>query len=148
MKRLRRAGKSNVRGAGWGAETFQESDSDDEQPRRRAKDLHPHAIVNATPAGAQSSIVNASTDFAAPPKPAQQSFQFTDTPGSNDTYAAPNYDGSEVDMDAIFQEFGFMDPELSAAWDEDHGLKAKRVRTASVSQSIHFFLIFLTMSPL
>jgi len=42
---LHRPGKSNVRGAGRGAEAFQESDSEEEQP---------HAAA-----------VNASTDFAA-----------------------------------------------------------------------------------
>ena len=140
MKRLRSAGKSNMRGAGWAGKIFQESDSDGEQPRRRTKDLHPHAIVNATPAGAHSSIVNVSTDFAALPKPAPPSFEFTDIPAPHDTQTAHNFDSSEVDMESFFQEYGLMDPELSAAWDEDHGLKAKRARTASVSKSIIFLL--------
>jgi len=135
MKRVRTV-KSN-RGAGWAVESFQESDSDGEQPRRRPKDVHPHAIVNATPAGAHSSVLNASTIAAAPTKPALRPFHFTDTV-SNDTHEATNDQGSEMDMESIFQEYGLMDPELSAAWDEDHGLKAKRARTASVSQSMLF----------
>lgn len=141
MKRLRRV-KSNVCGAGWAVETFHESDSEDEQPRQRPKDVHPHAIVNVTPAGAHSSVVNASMTAAAPTKPAPRPFHFTDTP-SNDTHAATNDPDSEVDMNSIFQEYGFMDPELSAAWDEDHGLKAKRARTASVSKSMLSYSNFL-----
>ena len=52
MKRTRRAAKSSTRGAGWTGESYQESDSEDEQgqqPRERPKDLHPHVIVNAQP---------------------------------------------------------------------------------------------------
>lgn len=134
MKRLRR-GKSTVRGVGWGAETFQESDSENEHPRQRPKDVHPHTIVNATPAGTQSSVVNASTILSAPPESVPRAFEFTDTP-SNDTHMTNNDDIYEVDLESVFQEYGFMDPELSAAWDEEHGLKAKRSRTASVSQAI------------
>jgi len=37
-------------------------------------------------------------------------------------------------MDSIFQEYGFIDPELSATWDEDHGLKLKRAQAASVKR--------------
>jgi len=145
MKRPRRAGKSKARGAGWAAEAFQESDDGDElnqQPRQRPRDLHPHAIVNATPTGAHSSIVNA---FTHPPvtKAAQEAFYFMDTLPSQETHAADHNDSFDVDIDTIFQEYGFMDPELSAAWDEDHGLKAKRTRTASVRKSITFCLIFL-----
>ena len=35
-------------------------------------------------------------------------------------------------LDSIFQDYGSIDPELSAAWDEDHGLKLKpkRAKTA------------------
>jgi hypothetical protein len=40
-----------------------------------------------------------------------------------------------MDVDSLFQEHNFMDPELSTAWDEEYGLKAKQARTASVSSS-------------
>jgi hypothetical protein len=119
---------------GWGAETFQESDSENEQPRQRPKDVHPHTIVNATPAGTHSSVVNASTILPAPPESVPQAFEFTDTP-FNDTHMTNNDDIYEMDLETVFQEYGFMDPELSAAWDEEHGLKAKRARTASVSDA-------------
>ena len=100
MKRLCSAGKSNMHGAGWAGEIFQESDSDGEQPRRHTKDLYPHAIINATPAGAHSSIVNVSTDFAALPKPVLPSFEFTDIPAPHDTQTAHNFDSS--DMESFF----------------------------------------------
>jgi hypothetical protein len=141
MKRSRRPAKSNPRGAGWTGETYQESDSDDgPEPRQRPKDLHPHVIVSATPAGTQSSVVNAFTHPTALPKPTQKPFQFVDPPPSNDNDTLVNYDDFERNMDSFFQEYGLMDPELSAAWDEDHGLKAKRARTASVSKLIPLLL--------
>lgn len=77
-------------------------------------------------------LSNASTGFAVPAKPAQQPFQFTDIPRSNETHTAPNGESSELDVDSIFQEYEFIDPELGAAWDEDHGLKLKRAQAASV----------------
>jgi hypothetical protein len=52
----------------------------------------------------------------------------------------------EMSMDSFFQEHGLMDPELSAAWDEDHGLKAKRARTASVSKLIIPCLTFVAIT--
>jgi len=130
----RRAGRSKARGVGWAAETFQESDVDEglgRQPLQRPKVLHPHAIVNATPASSQSSIVNAFTDAQPIPvsKCAPKPFNFLDTTPPN--LADPNSD-SALDMDSIFEEYNLMDPELSAAWDEDHGLQSKRARTASV----------------
>ena len=82
----------------------------------------------------EEEALNASTDFVVPARPAQQPFQFTDIPGSNGIHTAPNGESSALDMDLIFQEYGFIDPELGTAWDEDHGLKPKRARTASVKQ--------------
>lgn len=134
MKRSQHIGKSSTRGAGWTAETYQESDSDDgsaQQPRQRPRDLHPHTIVNATPAGTQSSIVNAFADHAGVPKPAPKPFIFVDTPASSRSEFTMDND-FEMTFEAMCQEYGLMDPELSAAWDEEHGLKAKRARTASV----------------
>ena len=139
MKR-RRTGKSNARGFGWAAETFQEGDDDDElgrRPPQQPKDLHPHAIVNATPESSQLSIVNSFTHaqpipaFKLTPKP----FEFLDTTPSN---LADTNSGSALDLDSILEEYNLMDPELSAAWDDDHGLKSKRARTASVSKSMRF----------
>lgn len=139
MKRSRRPAKPNRRGAGWTGDTYQESDSDNgPESRHRPKDPHPHVIVSATPAGTQSSVVNAFTHPAALPKP---TFEFVDPPPSNDNDAQVNYEDFEM-LDSFFQEYGLMDPELSAAWDEDHGLKAKRTRTASVSR-----LMSLLMDP-
>lgn len=66
----------------------------------------------------------------------QKPFHFVDALPSNDIDATINDNILEMDMDSFFQEYGLMDPELSAAWDEDHGLKAKRAQTASVSQFI------------
>ena len=145
MKRLRRAGNSSARGVGWAAETYKASDDDDElaqQPKQRLKDLHPHAIISATPAGSHTSIVNAFTHTQAQtqPKPTQKAFHFVDTPPPNSCHDAQNDDSFEMDIDSIFQEYNLMDPELSASWDEDHGLKAKRARTASVSKSTLFLL--------
>jgi len=144
MKRLRRAGRSKARGTGWAVETFQESDSEEQlgQPsRQRPRELHPHAIVNATPEGAESAIVNAAAHPQETlPKTGQMSFQFVDTMPSSDFLTTANSDRSKTAMDSLFEEFGLMDPELSAAWDEDHGLGAKRTRTASVSQMEPFFL--------
>jgi len=147
MKRSRRAGRSRARGAGWAAEIFQASDSDEEldrQHRPRPKELHPHAIVNATPAGAQSAVVNA---IAHPqetlPKTVQQPFHFVDTLSSNNFHTTINDEGSAMDVDSFFEEYSLMDPELSAAWDEDHGLRAKRARTASVRKSKAFFDLFI-----
>jgi hypothetical protein len=77
MKRLQHPGKSNACGTGWSAETYQESDSDDglgQQPQQCVKDLHPHAIVNATPSGTQSSVINAFTHPAPLPKAVQKLF--------------------------------------------------------------------------
>jgi len=138
MKRPRRAGKSKVRGAGWAAETFQESDDDDElgwQARQRPKDLHPHTIVNSTPTGTHSSIVKAFTNPqpVLPPKPAKQTFDFMDATPHCASQLAGDNDSFAMDIDTIFEEYNLMDAELSTAWDEDHGLKAKRARTASVS---------------
>jgi len=131
MKCSRRPAKSNRRCAGWTGETYQESDSDNgPEPCHRPKDPHPHVIISATPASTQSSVVNAFTQPAALPKP---TFEFADPPPSNDNDAHINYEDFE-NMDSFFQEYGLMDPELSAAWDEDHGLKSKRARTASVSK--------------
>jgi hypothetical protein len=149
MKRLRRPVKSNTRGAGWSVETYQESDSDDrvgQQPRQRVKDLHPHAIVTATPSGTQSSVVNAFTQLGPLPKPAQKSFQFVDVPPSDSIDVDINEGILEMSMDSFFQEHGLMDPELSAAWDEDHSLKAKRARTASVSKLITPCLMFVAIT--
>jgi hypothetical protein len=149
MKRSRNAGKSKARGTGWTAETFQESDSEEQlgQPsRQHPKELHPHAIVNATPAGAQSAIVNA---VAHPqrslPTSVLKPFQLVDTPLSKSFLTTTHDDGSELNMDSIFESYGLMDPELSAAWDEDHGLKAKRARTASVRKLKPFLLDFVTI---
>jgi hypothetical protein len=138
MAMKRRAGKLTTRGTGWTAETFQESDDDEMggQPRQRLRDLHPHAMVNATWGTAQSSLVNVGHTLSVPPpKSAQKSFDFLDTPPSKKFRTA-----DEIDLDSTFEEYGFMDPELSAAWDEDHDLKAKRARTASVSYSTLFWL--------
>jgi len=144
MKRPRRAGRSNAHGAGWVAEMFQESDSEEQlgQPsRQRLKELHPHAIVNATPEGAESAIVNAAAHpQEALPKTVQKSFQFMDTLPPNDFFTTTNGDRSEMAMDSLFEEFGLMDPGLSAAWDEDHDLRAKRARTASIRKMEPFFL--------
>ena len=97
-------------------------------------DLHPHAIVNATPASTQSSIVNAFTHpQTGIPQPAQKpGFHFAETNISSTS----NDDGLDIDINSFFQEHNFMDPELSVAWDEEYGLKAKRARTASVSSSM------------
>ena len=144
MKRLRTAGKSSACGVGWAAETYQASDDDDElaqQPKQHLKDLHPHAIISATPAGSYTSIVNTFAHTqATQPKSTQKAFHFVDTPPPNPFHAARNDDSFEMDIDSIFQEYNLMDPELSASWDEDHGLKAKRARTASVSESTLFLL--------
>jgi hypothetical protein len=145
MKRSRRAGRS-TRGAGWAGEIFQASDSDedlDQQHRPRPKELHPHAIVNATPAGAHSAVVNAIAHQATLPKTVQQPFHFVDTLSSNNFYTTINDKGSAMDVESFFEEYGLMDPELSAAWDEDHGLRAKRARTASVRKSKAFFDPFI-----
>jgi len=147
MKRSRRPVKSNTRGAGWSVETYQESHSDDrlgQQPQQHVKDLHPHAIVTATPSGTQSSVVNAFTQPGPLPKAAQKSFQFVDAPPSDSIDADINEGILEMSMDSFFQEYGLMDPELSAAWDEDHGLKSKRARTASVSKLIITFVVIIT----
>jgi len=149
MKRSRRPVKSNTRGAGWSVETYQESDSDDglgQQPRQRVKDLHPHAIVTATPSGTQSSVVNAFTQPGPLPKAAQKSFQFVDALPSDSIDADINEGILEMNMDSFFQEYGLMDPELSAAWDEEHGLKPKRARTASVSKLIITSLTFVAIT--
>jgi hypothetical protein len=37
-------------------------------------------------------------------------------------------------MDSIFQEYGLIDPELSAAWDKNHSLKPKQAQAASVKR--------------
>lgn len=150
MKRSRHLGKSSTRraglGAGWTGETYQESDSDDglgQKPRQRPRDLHPHTIVNATPAGTQSTIVNAFADSSNIPKPAPKPFLFVDTPASDTNDFAFDHD-FEMNLEAMFQEYGLMDPELSVAWDEDHGLKSKRARTASVRESASiWFNIFV-----
>jgi len=137
MKRSRRVGKSSTRGAGWSAETYQASDSDDgsvPQPRQRAQEPHPHTIVNATPTGTQSSIVNAFAEPSSVPKPAPKPFLFVDTPPSSSNDFAIDND-FQMDFEAMCQEYGLMDPEASAAWDEEHGLKAKRARTALVRES-------------
>jgi hypothetical protein len=147
MKRLRRAGNSSTHGVGWATETYQESDDDDtlgQHPKQRLKDLHLHAIVSATPASSHTSIVNAFTHTQdTQPKSSQKTFHFVDTPLPNPFHAAQNDDSFEMDIDSIFQEYNLMDPELSASWDEDHGLKAKWTRTASVSESILFLLNLL-----
>jgi hypothetical protein len=147
MKRSRRIGKSSTRGAGWTAETYQESNSDDglgQQPRQRPRDLHPHTIVNATPAGTQSSIVNAFAEHSNIPKPAPKPFLFVDTPASSSNDFTFDND-LEMNLETMFQEYGLMDPKLSAAWDEDHGLKAKRARTASVWESASFWFDFFLL---
>jgi hypothetical protein len=42
-------------------------------------------------------------------------------------------DGYFLKGDSLdWMRYGIMDPEDSAAWDEEHGLKDKRARTASV----------------
>ena len=139
MKRPRKTGASKGYGAGWTTESFQESDDDElsQQPRQRPRDLHPHAIVNATPASTQSSIVNAFTHpQTGIPQPAHKpSFHFVETPVSQTINSTSNNDGLDIDINSFFQEHDFMDPELSAAWDEEYGLKTKRARTASVSGS-------------
>ena len=146
MKRSRHLGKSSTRGAGlgtgWTGETYQESDSDDglgQKNRQRPRDLHPHTIVNATPSGTQSTIVNAFANSSNIPKPALKPFLFVDTPTSDGNDFAIDHD-FEMNLEAMFQEYGLMDPELSTAWDEDHGLKAKRARTASVRKSSIFLI--------
>ena len=141
--------KSNTHSAGWSVETYQESDSDDrlgQQPRQRVKDLHPHAIVTATPSGTQSSVIKAFTELGPLPKDMQKSFQFVDAPLSDSFDADINEGILEMSMDSFFQEYGLMDPELSAAWDEDHGLKAKWAQTASVSQLIIPCLTFVVIT--
>ena len=111
MKRSRQPAKSNRRSTGWTGETYQESDSDNgPEPRHRPKDPHPHAIVSATPTGTQSSVMNAFTQPAVLPKP---TFEFMDPPPSNNNDHV-NYEDFE-NMDSFFQEYGLMDPELSAA---------------------------------
>jgi len=148
MKCSRHVGKSSTRGTGWSAETYQESDSDDasvQQSRQRPGDLHPHTIINATPAGTQSSIVNAFADHSNVPKAAPKPFVFLDTPASSGNDFAVDND-FETTFEAMCQEYRLMDPELSAAWDEDHGLKAKRARTASVrSRHLSDSMFFLLM---
>jgi hypothetical protein len=146
MKWPWKAGTSKGYGAGCTTETFQESgdDADElgQQPRQHPRDLHSHAIVNATPAGTQSSIVNAFTHPQASilNQPAQKpGFHFVETTVSQNIDPTGNNDGFNIDMDSFFQENNFMDPELSIAWDEEYGLKAKRAHTASVSSSTPHF---------
>jgi hypothetical protein len=40
------------------------------------------------------------------------------TPSDNNFQAANENAGFAMDIDTIFDEYDFMDPELSAAWDE------------------------------
>jgi hypothetical protein len=143
LKRPCRACKSTARGTGWVVETFQESDEDDEldrQAQQRPRDLHPHAIATATSTSTRSSIFNAFTppQSALPPILAQSSFNFMDTTPSNDFQAADENVGFAMDIDTMFEEYNLMDPELSAAWDDNHGLRAKQTRTVSVSCSTPF----------
>ena len=144
MKRPCRAGTLRGRGAGWAAETFQESDDDNDelgqQPQQCPKDLHSHAIVNATPASTQSSIVNAFTHSQ--PQPAQKPLHFVETPVSHNIHAISSDVGSDMDIDSFIQENNLMDPDLSTAWDDDHGLRAKRACTALVSKSMRFLGLF------
>jgi len=145
MKWSRTAGKSKARGAGWAVEAFQASDDDDDlgqQPQQRPKDLHSHAIVNATPASTHSSIVNAFTHSQPTllPKTAHKPCNLLNTPPFQQTQAADSDGVFDMDIDSIFQEHNLMDPEISDAWDEDHGLKAKRARTSSVSKPIYTLL--------
>jgi hypothetical protein len=75
--------------------------------------------------------VNAFADHSNVPEAAPKPFVFLDTPASvGNDFAIDN--DFEMTFEAMCQEYGLMDPELSAAWDEDHGLKAKRGQTASV----------------
>ena len=139
----------NNHSAGWSVKTYQESDSNDrlgQQPQQHVKDLHPHAIVTATPSETQSSVINTFTQLGPLPKAVQKSFQFVDAPLSDSIDADINEGILEMSLDFFFQEYGLMDPELSATWDEDHGLKAKRAWTASVSQFISSELIFVLIT--
>ena len=99
--------------------------------------LRIHIIVSATPASTQSSVVNAFTQPAALPKP---TFEFADPPPSNDNDAQVLHYKDFKNMDSFFQEYGLMNPKLSATWDEDHSLKSKHAQTTSVSKLISLLM--------
>jgi len=87
------------------AESYQESDSErgqGQQPRQLPKDLHPHVIVNATPAGTQSLFVNAFTHPRSLPRPAQKEFQFMDAVPSNNNNGFINANEYEMNMESFF----------------------------------------------
>jgi hypothetical protein len=114
--------KAKTRRQGWHAETYCEPDPDD----KPEEDAHHHTHATFSSSGGRTST---STLFSQGSQPYQPlpSTTFTES-----TDAREN-DGYYLSGDSLdWMRYGIMDPAESAAWDEEHGLKDKRARTASV----------------
>jgi hypothetical protein len=90
------------------------------------EDAHHHTRATFSTSGGRAST---STLFSQGSQPRQPLPSTTFTAGT-DVHENDGYFLSGDSLD--WMRYGIMDPEYSAAWDEEHGLKDKRARTASV----------------
>jgi hypothetical protein len=116
--------KKKTRRQGWHAETYCEPDPDD-QPE---EDAHHHTRATFSTSGGRSSTSTLLSQGSSKPPQPLPSTTFT---ASTDIHENDGYFLAGDSLD--WTRYGIMDPEDSAAWDEEHGLKDKRARTASVS---------------
>ena len=116
--------KEKTRQQGWHAETYCEPDPDGQLE----EDAHHHTRATFSASGGRSSTSTLLSQGSSKPPQPLPSTTFTASTNIHED------DGYFLARDSLdWTRYGIMDPEDSAAWDEEHGLKDKRARTASVS---------------
>jgi len=109
---------------GWHAESYHEPDSDD----NLEEEAHHHTRATFSTSGSHASTSTLFTPASQLHVPLPPKATFTDANPDIEENGGYFLSGDSLD----WARYGIMDPEESAAWDEEHGLKDKRARTASV----------------
>jgi hypothetical protein len=116
--------KRKTQRRGWHAETYNEPDSGDDLE----EETHHHTRATFSTSGSHASTSTLFMQGSQPRQPLPSATTFLDSNPSIEASEGYFLSGDSLD----WERYGIMDPEESAAWDEEHGLKEKRARTASV----------------
>jgi len=115
--------KRKTQRRGWHAETYHEPDSDD----NLEEEAHHHTRATFSTSGSHASTSTLFMQGSQPRQPPSTT-TFSDSTPSIEESESYFLSGDSLD----WARYGIMDPEESTAWGEEHGLKERRARTASV----------------
>ena len=118
--------KRKTQRRGWHAEMYHEPDSDD----NLEEEAHHHTRATFSTSGshASTSTLFMQEQGSQPFQPLLSTTTFLDSNPSIEESDGYFLSGDSLD----WARYGIMDPEESTAWAEEHGLKERRARTASV----------------